>query len=192
MSNKIPKFAIAALFLFLSLSTSYAVEDGFGTARKVEGEHFTAYFASPLEEAALSRKLNISAAEGIIIGGATAVGGSHSSDLGLANMLDTLFLQVSDILDMHIYSYTGFIKVCRDNSQLKEIYSNLFNSELNHASFYVAELNTIYISSESFTKEILGHEIAHALISRYFVVQPPVKIQEVLAGYVEYQLRRAQ
>ena len=189
MSDKIHKFTIAALFLFLSLGTLYAVEDGFGQARKIEGEHFTAFLALPLDEASLARKLNISSAEGIIIGGATAEG----SHLGLASMLDTLFLQVSDILDMHIYSYTGTIKVCRDYSQLKEIYSNLFNTTLNNRySFYVAGLNTVYISPESFTKEILGHEIAHAIISRYFVVQPPVKIQEVLAGYVEYQLRRAQ
>jgi len=37
----------------------------------------------------------------------------------------------------------------------------------------------------------LGHEIGHAVISNYFVVQPPIRIQEVLAGYVEYQLRKA-
>lgn len=188
MSNKIHKLAIAALFLFLSLSTLYAVEDGFGSIRKIEGQHFTVFLALPLDEAALTRKLNISPIEGILMEGATA--GGSGSRLGLASMLDTLFLQVSDILDMHIYSYTGTIKVCRDYSQLKEIYSDLFNSELTRYSFYVAEFNTIYISSESFTREILGHEIAHAIISRYFVVQPPVKIQEVLAGYVEYQLRR--
>lgn len=33
--------------------------------------------------------------------------------------------------------------------------------------------------------------MGHALMSHYFVVQPSVKIQEVLAGYVEYQLRKS-
>jgi hypothetical protein len=58
-------------------------------------------------------------------------------------------------------------------------------------SFYVYDLNTIYVSAGSFKREVLGHEIAHAVISHYFVVQPPMKAQEVLAGYVEYQLREA-
>jgi hypothetical protein len=37
---------------------------------------------------------------------------------------------------------------------------------------------------------VLGHEIAHAIMSHYFVVLPSEKIQEVLAGFVEYQLRK--
>ena len=51
-------------------------------------------------------------------------------------------------------------------------------------------MNTIYASAENFKIGVIGHEIAHAVISHYFVVQPSVKIQEVLAGYVEYQLRK--
>jgi hypothetical protein len=35
---------------------------------------------------------------------------------------------------------------------------------------------------------MLGHEIAHAIISSFFIVPPPEKIQEVLAGYVDYSL----
>jgi len=62
----------------------------------------------------------------------------------LADTLDALYLEVSDILDLHIYSYHGRI-----------------------------------------------HEIAHAVISHYFIVPPPAKIQEVLAGYVEYDLRKS-
>jgi hypothetical protein len=32
--------------------------------------------------------------------------------------------------------------------------------------------------------------MAHALISNYFVVAPPPKVQEILAGYVEYSVRK--
>ena len=107
-------------------------------------------------------------------------------------MVDTLFLRICDLLDMHLYSYRGNIKICRDYNQLSQIYRNLFNADLKGTrSFYTYDLNTIYISPESFQLGILGHEIAHAIISHYFVVQPPVKVAEVLAGYVEYQLRKA-
>ena len=52
------------------------------------------------------------------------------------------------------------------------------------------DINTIYITAENFKKAVLGHEVAHAVISHYFVVQPSMKVQEVLAGYIEYQLRK--
>ena len=105
-------------------------------------------------------------------------------------MLDVLFTQVCDTLDMQLYSFQGKIKICLDRERLSQIYDDLFRKELQASSFYIYSLNTIYISADSFKREILGHEMAHAIISHYFVVQPSVKIQEVLAGYVEYQLRR--
>jgi hypothetical protein len=75
---------------------------------------------------------------------------------------------------------------------LAGIYRRLFDRDLGEVkSFYVYELNTIYTSAENFRRGIIGHEIGHAIMSHYFVVQPPVKIQEVLAGYVEYQLRKS-
>jgi Zn-dependent peptidase ImmA (M78 family) len=95
---------------------------------------------------------------------------------------------------MQLYSYRGHIKVCADERQLADVYRNLFGvsaGERHLHSFYVYEVNTIYITKESFDRFVLGHEIGHAVISNYFVVQPPVRVQEVLAGYVEYQLRKA-
>ena len=38
-------------------------------------------------------------------------------------------------------------------------------------------------------KGILMHEMSHAIISRFFPVPAPVKVQEVLAMYVEYNLQ---
>ena len=105
--------------------------------------------------------------------------------------LDTLFLRVGDILDMNLYSFHGNIKICNDLLGLKNIYSNLFGADLgDRISFYASEVNTIYISGANFERGVLGHEIAHALICRYFFVPPSIKIQELLAMYVEYQLRK--
>ena len=49
--------------------------------------------------------------------------------------------------------------------------------------------NTIYTSEESFKREVVGHEMSHAIICHYFAVPAPVKVQEVLSMYVEYNLR---
>jgi hypothetical protein len=172
---------------------TYGFDDGFASARRSEGKYFTVYYASQVDPAGLSQNLNIGAADRILTGGSTEKWGSdYESDSasGLADMLDTLFLRVSDILDIHIYSFHANIKVCRSEAQLNSLYEELFGRGLESHALFVTDLNTIYTSPEYFTKEILGHEIAHALMSRYFVVQPPIKVSEVLAGYVEYQLRK--
>ncbi|MFA5157021.1 MAG: hypothetical protein WC532_06490 [Candidatus Omnitrophota bacterium] len=171
----------------------YGFDDGFGSARRVEGKYFTVYYASQVDPAELSQKLNIGVEDRVLTGGSTEKWGSDyaggSAD-SLADMVDTLFLRVSDILDMHIYSFHGNIKVCRNEAQLSNLYKEFFGREPENHTLFVADLNTIYTSPDNFTKEVLGHEIAHAIMSRYFVVQPPIKVAEVLAGYVEYQLRK--
>jgi len=167
-------------------SLAYALEDGFGPAKRIETGRFTLDYSSGLDLGELARGLNIGVADRLLAGQPI----SYSGDL--ADMLNALFTRVCDILDMQLYSFKGNIKVCRDNLQLAGIFANLFNSDLkNKRSFYVYELNTIYISPEGFKREILGHEIGHAVISHYFVVLPSVKVQEVLASYVEYQLRKS-
>jgi hypothetical protein len=185
---RINKIALAFFILFLlSTTVSYSYEDGFGPAKKEEGNNFTIYYTPELDTALLKQQLNLGPADAFLAG-ETVKG--PDSPIELTGMVDTLFTLVCDTLDMQLYSYKGEIKVCKNFDQLKAIYKTLFDKELVRQSFYVNDLNTIYISEEFFKPEILGHEIAHAVISHYFVVLPSVKIQEVLSAYVEYQLRR--
>lgn len=171
------------LVVFLFYGSCFAEsDDGFGTARKIESQHFTIFYAPQLNLEELARQLDIRPLDKLISGR------SFQNDLG--GMIDTLFAQVCDILDMQLYSFHGNIKICRDSAQISAIYKNLFDRELNNFSFYVYDTNTVYICADHFTVGVLGHEIGHAIISHYFVVLPSVKIQEVLAVFVEYQLRK--
>ena len=183
-------FLVAMLFFSFGegVRSALALEDGFGPARQAEGKHFTVYYSPEIEAFSLLRELRISASDQVLAGGTLSRGDSAGAEL--TDMVDILFNRVCNILDMQVYSYKGNIKVCASQSQLNVIYTNLFEKELTRKSFYVYDLNTIYISAESFTREILGHEIAHAVISHYFVVLPSVKVQEILSSYVEYQLRK--
>jgi len=189
-SRRVVKSAVfIAVLLFLSSAIALAFDDGFGSAKKIEGKYFMLYYTSQLQISNLIQNLNITSSDNLMVGKPAEKKSSPEAEL--ADMLDTLFMRVSDILDMHVYSFQGNIKVCEDTSQLKKIYKDLFNRDLTALSFFVGNLNTIYITADSFKREILGHETAHAVMTRYFVVQPPVKIHEILAMYVEYQLRRA-
>ncbi|OGW77425.1 MAG: hypothetical protein A3I73_02050 [Omnitrophica bacterium RIFCSPLOWO2_02_FULL_45_16] len=184
----------AALILLsavlLNVGLSWAFEDGFGSAKKIYGEHLSVYCAPESDIAGLDRRLNIRTSDKVLARKSAKMADSPEKEL--SDSLDTLFLRVSDIMDMHLYSLQVNIKLCRDDAQLNSIYNNLFKASLGgRRSFYVFSFNTIYISIEGFSKEIIGHEMAHAIICHYFAVPPPVKIQEVLAMYVEHNLRRA-
>ncbi|MDP8216639.1 MAG: hypothetical protein P9L98_04920 [Candidatus Kaelpia imicola] len=115
--------------------------------------------------------------------------GGSPSDI-LAENIDALFEETSDLLDMHLYSYHGDIKIFLTKDELKRVFFELLGGELKSESFYYHDENTVYISAESLRAGMLAHEIAHAIISHYFVVLPPVKVQEVLSGYVEYNINK--
>lgn len=182
---------LSIIMLITSCKMVFAFEDGFATAKKISGKHFTIFCAPGVDVSSLLEQLNIGAADRVLAGKTPETRSSPEQEL--AEMIDTLFIRICDILDMRLYSFEGNIKICRDQSQSNQIYKNLFDRDIGgQRSFYVYSLNTIYIPAHNLTREILGHEIAHAVISRYFVVLPSVKIQEVLAGYAEYQLRKYQ
>ncbi|MCD6134581.1 MAG: hypothetical protein J7J25_03575 [Candidatus Omnitrophica bacterium] len=110
----------------------------------------------------------------------------------IAKSLDALYLDVSDILDIHIYSYHGKIVVYPTRQALKEdVFRNFEGQKPDLPSLYIHSTDTIFISLADMTMPMLAHEMAHAIMSHYFVVPPPAKIQEVLAGYVEYSIRKS-
>lgn len=181
---------IFGILFSLEIGVSFGLEDGFGPAKRIEGKYFIVYYLPQIEVSGLIQQLNISLTDKILAG--KTIKEKASFETELADMLDVLFMRVSDMLDMHIYSFQGNIKICLNQQQVSGIYNDLFGKELpSYAySFYVYDSNTVYISAENFKREILGHEMSHAIINHYFVVQAPIKIQEILSKYIEYQLRK--
>ena len=163
----------------------YATEDGFGAAKRIEGKHFIIYYDPQVDPYLLLQKLNIGSEDALLSNEPV----ENGDDLAVA--LDAFYGRIGGILDMNLYSLQSNLKICRDSDHIGNVYRALFDRDLKAYSFYVNELNTIYISANHFTKEVLGHEIAHMIISHYFVVQPSSKVAEILAGYVEYQLRKS-
>ena len=106
----------------------------------------------------------------------------------IAKTIDGLYLEVSDILDIHVYSFKGLMNIMRGRKEVSSIFYKYYKREMPERGFYLPEKKTLYISSEDVTLGMLGHEIGHAIIGAYFVVPPPAKMQEVLCGYVEYSL----
>ena len=179
------------LVFFLRAACACAQDDdGFGHARKIEGEHFTIYYKPGVDLNNLLDQLNISHTDEMLSGQTLD---TSSVDRRLSSMMEVLFARASDILDMHVYSYKGSIKIFSSLNELTDYYNRLYHAHLpcTGYAFYLDDYKSIYISAEYFRREVLGHEIGHAIMSGYFVVQPSIKVQEVLAGYIEYQLRKS-
>ena len=183
------RIIFTAFTLLIGAALAWAIDDGFSSAKNADGKYTAVYYSADTNTADLMQNLNIGFSDKVLAG--MHLKGARSAEDELATLLDSLYIQVSDILDMHLYSLKINIKVCRGAEELKDIYKKMFAEDLkNQRSFYVYDTNTIYVSGDSFKREIVGHEIGHAVISHYFVVPPSIKIQEVLAMYVEYNLRR--
>jgi hypothetical protein len=109
----------------------------------------------------------------------------------IAQSVDNLYLEVSDVLDIHMYSYRVNIKVFRTKEEMLEVaFSNCAKPDPSPPFLYIPSDNTIYVSLKHLSLGAFSHEIAHAIISNYFVTPPPAKVQEILAGYVEYSVRK--
>ncbi len=180
---------VACAALFLGASSLRAFDDGFSYDRKFEGKYVTVYCAPGLDLPRLAPQLNILPTDAILAGRPWKAG--DPTDGELAPMLDTLFVQVSDILDMHLESFKTDIKICGTDKELAGIYKLLFGKDLEgHRAFYIYDLNTIYVAPDAFRQGAVGHEMSHAIISHYFDVSAPSRVQEVLSLYVEDSLKK--
>jgi hypothetical protein len=153
---------------------------------KCESQYFTIYCEEGVNPLEVAYKIDINKVKKISENKRNTL----EPEEVLSNQVDLLFEEVSDILDMHLYSYHGKLKIYLNQESLERVFRKLLGKELKFKSFYYHDENTIYISAEDIRPGILAHEIAHAIINHYFIVPPPMKVQEVLAGFVEYCINK--
>ncbi|MBN2484159.1 MAG: hypothetical protein JXD21_08175 [Candidatus Omnitrophica bacterium] len=155
-----------------------------------KGKYFTVYARSGADLSGMLNRLNYQEFARF-----DALGGQGGDTFNpasiLAHTLDGIYQEVSDILGIRLSSYHGKIVFVSNQAEVSTMFYAYFGQDFPERSFYIHEKNTIYISEKDLSLGMLGHEIAHAVISHYFVVPPTTKVQEVLAGYVEYNLRKA-
>jgi hypothetical protein len=172
----------------LALAFSLLCADTGPAQDVVEGKYFTVYYGN-CDLAEIARKLDAEHFLHIDVFSRKHAQGDFNSVI--ADLFDSIYLEVSDILDIHMYSFKGTVHVLPSRAGIKDLLAKYMVNPPDMPSFYFQEKNTIYISFTDMSLGMLSHEIAHAIISNYFVVLPPVKVQEVLAGYVEYSIRKS-
>jgi len=153
-----------------------------------EGQYFTIYGYPGMDINGLLTKLNYN----YFLQLDTLLDG-QSQDLRsiLARTADALYSEASDILGIHVYSFHGNLKFYPDQAALNDVFKSYFHEDFPQCAFYLHERATLYVSMPDVTLGMLSHEIAHAIISHYFVIPPPARVQEILCGYIEYSLRKS-
>ena len=179
-------FCRGMLFLFMGSSIAWAGQDGFVLGKQIKSRYFTIHLKSGVDTDRLTMKIALPSSIKAIIRSSTV----GFKDDNLEDQLDLLYLAVYEILEIHLKQFQSSVKVCDDSDCLSNVAKKLFGQEIKSGGFYVVALDTLYVDSDNVTLNILGHELAHAILTKYFVVPPSERIQEVLAGYVEYAFRK--
>ncbi len=175
---------------YFALILVFAVSGGRGYAqdRNIRTQYFTVSYYEGCDLTELANKLNAEHFLHIDIFSENRKG--KDINAVISKLVDSIYLEVSDILDIHLYSFDGTISILPNNSFISDLTEQYSGSRINAPSFYFSSRNTIYLSLVELNIGILAHEMTHAIISHYFVVAPSPKVQEVLAGYVEYSIRK--
>jgi len=180
----------AFIFFLLLAAPVFFIRPGLCSQdHSIQTQYFAVYYYDGCDLAKLAGKLNAEHFLHIDVFSQENTAGDISSVI--SRLIDSIYLEVCDILDIHIYSFNGVISIVPDDGVIADITEKYSGQRIKAPSFYFLSQNTVYVSFNSLNLGMLGHELAHAVISHYFVVAPPPKVQEILTGYVEYSLRKA-
>lgn len=99
--------------------------------------------------------------------------------------VETIF----SLLDMYPPNLRFSITLYRTQAEVTAAYKAQGMPGAAPIAFYSHRTRNIAVAIDSITDNILAHEIAHAVISAYFVVPPPARMQEILAQYMDKHFR---
>jgi hypothetical protein len=170
----------------LTFAEDYPVGDGFQSSEEVESRFFTINIENGVDQENLVIALSVpESIKGIITEPTSAY-----NPYTIQGEMDLLYLAVVELMDIKMGKFKSNIKICKDKRSLAIVATNVYGRPGRTPAFYVFQADTLYIDADSINIHILAHELSHAVQSNYFVVPPSEKIQEVLAGYIEYQFRK--
>ena len=132
------KKLIFFIFLFLSKVT---LADSF--LYHIESQYFSIYYQQELNPLDIAYEINIGSSIVIYKDRTKEILAGTDPEEVLAEQVDILFSEVSDILDMHLYSYHGNIKIYKTQEELQNIFKKKFGRETEAKSFYSHQENTI-------------------------------------------------
>lgn len=151
-----------------------------------QGEFFSIYAYPGIDPEELLQRLNFNYFFEV---NGLQTGRDSPKDI-VAKTFDAIYLEVSDTLGISAYAFKGKVKIFTDQQALNREYVAFFGKDFPERAFYLHEKGTLYFSMADLTLGMLAHEMAHVIMSHYFVIPPPARLQEILSGYAEYHFRK--
>jgi len=110
-----------------------------------------------------------------------------NSAAALASKVDSLFREVQALLDMRKAVDRVTITVYTDHQQMEKALAQTVGEGRQRRAWYSRKQNTIFVSVDQLSEDILAHEMAMAVIYQYMEVPPPRTTAKILAAYVDSQ-----
>jgi hypothetical protein len=80
------------------------------------------------------------------------------------------------------------IKLHQNQKELSKTIAGITGNATDAPAFYWQKTKTIHLQTEKLSIGILAHEMAHAVVDDFFVIQPPPKIKELLSQFVDREI----
>lgn len=102
--------------------------------------------------------------------------------------IDTIIEKAETILEMFPDQLFMKIVLLEKSADVARVFKEKYGKNVNYLAFYSLSEDTIYISVDDVTLEVLSHEIGHAIIDHYFKVRPPYNVHELMAQFVQKRI----
>jgi hypothetical protein len=88
-------------------------------------------------------------------------------------------------LDMFPNDLKIKVVLLADKSEVSRVYFKRYGKDVNYKAFISLGSMTVFISVRDASLRVFGHEVAHAIVEKFFTERPPYKIHELMAQYAE-------
>lgn len=185
MKRKITLILFTMFYVALCGKAAYPQEE---TMRVFSSKFCTVFYEDTIDLKKVNKKLNLRFSDFYSPRGYRE-SPEFSIEEAVSGKIDSIFNKAEEILDMYPSKIHVALNIYKSRETLDKVYEELFNEPNAAVSFYIYKTNTIYTTEDAINENVLSHEMAHSIIDHYFVILPPVKIQEMLAAYVDVHLK---
>lgn len=151
------------------------------TWRKIQTHHTRILFQSPEDLTVLNSRIDFP----------VPAGKDKPADTveTVSLKIDALFRRSRELLGMHGFVNKINIRIYPNREQLDRAFFEIYGTESAARAWYTHERLTVYVQLDDLHEGILAHELAHAVIDHYLMIPPPPETAEILARYVDTNLK---
>jgi hypothetical protein len=187
-------FAGCLFFLLTSLGMASGKTTSNTGWQRLETAHTIIYYTSFQDLKRLKKRVDYDLKQCGLFQSFSCSGSDKLND-EVTKRVDAVYERVQDIMGMRTKTEKVIIKIFSNKKQLQAAYRKLnkeaiqnYQTSISIRAFYIQKNDTIYLNIDDLHEGMLAHEMAHAIIGRYFLVRPPRSTAEILAQYVDKHL----